>query len=150
MYTTHQLSVQVAAAIGVALFGLHADPVSAAEAAADRRQLLDTYCTTCHNENLKTAGMVLDSAVLDAAHVGSNADVWEKVLRKVKTGQMPPPGQRRPDAETVARFSDELATALDSAAVAAPAAPETFKNYRNPEVSGVRWVWCPPKTAIKL
>ena len=137
---TDQLTVQVALAIGVALLGLNADPVSAAEAAADRRQLLDTYCTTCHNENLKTAGMVLDSGVLDAAQVGSNAEVWEKVLRKVKTGQMPPPGRRRPDADSVTRFAEDLATALDSAAAAAPdpGRPAVHRLNRTEYVNAIR------------
>ena len=140
LHSTDQPAVQVAVAVVVALLGGHAAPLSAAEAATDRRQLLDTYCTTCHNDNLKTAGLVLESGVLDAAQVGSNAEVWEKVLRKVRTGQMPPSGRRRPDTETVTRFSEELATALDTASAAAPdpGRPAVHRLNRTEYVNAIR------------
>jgi hypothetical protein len=85
---------------------------------AARRTLVNTYCVTCHNNKLKTANLVLDS--VDAAHVGANAEIWEKVLRKVRSGQMPPRGGRRPDADATRQFTGQLAQALDDAAAAAP------------------------------
>ena len=135
-----QRTLVVAIGVGVAWFGFNADRVSAAEAETDRRQLLDTYCTTCHNESLRTAGLVLESEALDAGHVGANAEVWEKVLRKLKGGQMPPAGRRRPDADTVARFSRELANALDSAAAAAPdpGRPAVHRLNRTEYVNAIR------------
>ena len=88
------------------------------EFAVRRRQLLNTYCTTCHNAKLKTAGLVLES--VDTSQVGANAQIWEKVLRKVQSGQMPPLGRPRPDKDAVDQFLQHLVAALDAAAAAAP------------------------------
>ena len=54
------------------------------------------YCVTCHNARLKTGGLALDG--LDLARLPEHADVWEKVVRKLRAGVMPPQGVRRPDA----------------------------------------------------
>jgi cytochrome c5 len=61
------------------------------------RALLDQYCVTCHNTRLKTAGLMLDQ--LDLADVKGNTDILEKVVRKLRSGQMPPrgPASSRPD-----------------------------------------------------
>lgn len=66
-----------------------------APAASTQRALLDNYCVTCHNERLKTAGLTLDD--MDLARVGDHAEVWEKVVRKLRAGAMPPAGAPRPD-----------------------------------------------------
>src|SRR5260221_11778457 len=63
---------------------------SAVQSPAEYRALLDKYCVTCHNERTKTAGLLLDKT--DISDVGSGADVWEKVVRKVRVGMVPPPG----------------------------------------------------------
>src|SRR5277367_4851032 len=63
--------------------------------ASSQRALLNKYCVTCHNEKLKTAGLMLDK--VDVEKVSENADVWEKVIRKVRTSAMPPAGLPRPD-----------------------------------------------------
>ena len=55
------------------------------------RALLDRYCVTCHDGRLRTAGLSLDT--MDAARIGDGAEVWEKVV--VKLRPMPPPGSRR-------------------------------------------------------
>ena len=108
----------------LSLLGLFVVPTSlsyAAEAVVDaRRELLDSYCIGCHNDRLKTAGLVLESDVVDAADVSADAEVWEKVLRKVRNGQMPPEGRRRPDGNTAEQFSRALAAALDAVATVAP------------------------------
>jgi mono/diheme cytochrome c family protein len=92
-------------------------PDSSTSAAA-RHDLVAKHCVVCHNSRLKTAGLVLES--LDAERVGENAAIWEKVLRKVQTGAMPPLGSRRPSPEASAHFTRELAAALDRAALASP------------------------------
>ena len=69
---------------------------SAASAAVDVQKIVSTYCVTCHNDTLKTGGLALDRPEL--ADVAAHADVWEKVVRKVRTGMMPPPGVPRLDA----------------------------------------------------
>ncbi len=59
-------------------------------AQAPVRTFLDTYCITCHNQKLHTAGLALDS--VDAAQPSGQAEVWERVIAKLRAGSMPPPG----------------------------------------------------------
>jgi hypothetical protein len=72
----------------------------------------------CHNERLKTGGLALDGA--DVTQVKANAALWEKVVRKVRSGAMPPLGQDRPDQTAVSKFLSALEDALDRAAAASP------------------------------
>ena len=85
---------------------------------APTRPLLDQYCTGCHNERLRTAGLSL--AALDPRHVANDAPTWEKVVRKLRTGAMPPVGVRRPDRATARAFVSTITTELDRAAAASP------------------------------
>ena len=81
--------------------------------------LVQKHCVTCHNDRSKTAGFSLQG--LDLATVPAHADIWEKVLRKVRSGEMPPPTVRvRPDAAESAAFSTFLETTLDQAAAKNP------------------------------
>ncbi len=82
------------------------------------RALLDRYCVTCHNGALRTAGLALDD--LDLARVGDHADVWEKVVVKLRAGMMPPAGRPRPDRAASGRLVAHLETRLDRAAAARP------------------------------
>ena len=91
---------------------------STGSALPDVRALLDRYCVTCHNERLRTAGLALDE--MDLAQVGDGAQVWEKVVRKLRTGMMPPAGRPRPDQAVLHAFVSSLETALDRAAAAKP------------------------------
>jgi hypothetical protein len=61
---------------------------------ASERALLNQYCVTCHNQKLKTGGLELDK--LDTAHVADHAEKWELVVRKLRSGMMPPSGMPRP------------------------------------------------------
>ena len=89
-----------------------------AQTASSPQALIDTYCVTCHNERLKTAGLMLDKT--DLAQAGANAELWEKVLRKLRAGEMPPPGRPRPDAATYAATISVIEKAIDDAAAANP------------------------------
>ncbi|MGE3513277.1 MAG: DUF1592 domain-containing protein, partial [Vicinamibacterales bacterium] len=91
---------------------------AATQTAVPDRSLVDKYCVTCHNQKLKTAGLTLDD--IDFSQPAAHADVLEKVLRKVSTGQMPPAGRPRPDRPVATQFSTALASALDRAAAIAP------------------------------
>src|SRR5438067_13009452 len=85
----------------------------------DRPQaVLNTYCITCHNERAKTGGLALDK--LDVQHVAENSETWEKVVRKLRSGMMPPSGARRPDRASLDRFVTSLETELDRAAAVKP------------------------------
>jgi len=97
-----------------------APPTTAVSASADvpSRELLDRYCVTCHNERLKTGGVVLERLELDA--VEKHAPVLEKVIKKLRSGQMPPGGRPAPDAATRTSFIRSLETALDRSASRAP------------------------------
>jgi hypothetical protein len=80
--------------------------------------LLQKYCLTCHNNKLRTAGLSVEG--LDPTSVAGKSEIFEKILLKVKTGQMPPPNLPRPDGPAVASFSKRLQGALDSEAAAHP------------------------------
>src|SRR5262252_5823653 len=97
-----------------------ATPVTAAppSPSTPTRDVLDQYCVTCHNARLKTAGLQLDS--LDVAQVADHAQQWEKVVTKLRTGEMPPPGRPRPAAETYRSVIAALEQELDAAAAAKP------------------------------
>src|SRR5437868_5784463 len=69
---------------------------------AEHGALLKQYCMTCHSDRLKTAGLTLES--LSISDVGPQAATWEKVVRKVRSGTMPPSGMPRPDSATVEKF----------------------------------------------
>jgi mono/diheme cytochrome c family protein len=76
------------------------------------------YCVNCHNDRIKTAGLALDPMQL--TQVGQNAEVWEKVVRKLRSNAMPPPGVSRPDAATYETMASFLETELDRAAAVRP------------------------------
>ena len=86
-------------------------PAVVAMSAASERALLDQYCVTCHNQRLKTAGLTLDQ--LDLAQIHDHAEVWEKVVRKLRAGMMPPSGLRRPDAPVMESMVTFLEKELD-------------------------------------
>ena len=77
------------------------------------RAVLDTYCVTCHNQRLRTAGLALDS--LDVTTPGANPEVWERVIEKLRARAMPPPGLPRPDAATYQAVAGWLETEIDRA-----------------------------------
>src|SRR6185503_13211927 len=86
--------------------------------AGDPRAVVNKYCITCHSTRLKTAGLVLDT--LDLDKLPDDAEIWEKVVRKLRVGAMPPVGAPRPDAATSDALASWLETTLDHAAAARP------------------------------
>jgi hypothetical protein len=81
--------------------------------------LVSTYCVTCHNDKLKTAGLSLQA--LDLADIPAHGEVWEKVARKLRSGEMPPSTVRsRPDARVAGALAAHLEGTLDRAAAAHP------------------------------
>ncbi len=83
----------------------------------DVREILDTYCVRCHNERRLNGGLALD--VLDVENPIAAADRWETVIRKLRTGTMPPGGVRRPDPAEYDLVASWLETEIDGAASAA-------------------------------
>ena len=86
--------------------------------ASPQRAFLDRYCVTCHNQQLQTAELALDA--VDVTDVGAHAEVWEKVVRKLRAGAMPPASRPRPDAATYETFTTWLESELDRAAATRP------------------------------
>lgn len=85
----------------------------------DRQQaFINGYCIGCHSAKLKTGGLALEG--LDIHHVADHADVWEKVLQKVRSGEMPPKGLPRPTPAEYADLGQSLEKSLDSASAQNP------------------------------
>ena len=101
-------------------------------------------CVTCHSARLKSGDLVLENA--DVAHVANNVEMWEKVVRKLRAGVMPPQGARRPDDATMHALIASLETSLDQAAEAraesrpsaAPSAQSRGVQERDPGSAGAR------------
>jgi hypothetical protein len=91
----------------------------AADATSAHAAYVQKYCTTCHNDKAKTAGLSLQG--LDLDEVPARAEIWEKVLRKVRAGEMPPPNVRvRPPLAESTALASFLETTIDRAALANP------------------------------
>src|SRR5215471_8265800 len=86
--------------------------------ASSQQELVNKYCVTCHNERAKTGGIVLEK--MDVDHPAANAELWEKVIRKVRAGLMPPSGAPRPDRAVLDKFRASLETSIDQAAASKP------------------------------
>src|SRR5580704_12364428 len=87
-------------------------------AANPNRALLDRYCVGCHNQRLKTAKLEMD--LMDIAHPEKDAVIWERAIRKLRGGMMPPPGATKPTAAEVNSLATYLEDSLDKAEAANP------------------------------
>src|SRR5262249_17290715 len=76
------------------------------------------YCVTCHNQKLKTGGLTLDADGI--TNIAQHAEVWEKVVRKVRAGQMPPMGSPKPEPAALTKWVAGVEQALDSEALSQP------------------------------
>jgi uncharacterized protein DUF1592/uncharacterized protein DUF1588/uncharacterized protein DUF1587/uncharacterized protein DUF1585/uncharacterized protein DUF1595 len=113
-------SCQTLAVLAAGLLVTPAEPVRGQQASPDPapRALLNRYCVTCHNDTAKTGGLTL--AAIDVAHPDVDAEVWEKVIRKLRAGLMPPAGAPRPERGALEAFRRGLEASIDRAALAAP------------------------------
>jgi hypothetical protein len=98
-------------AVGITVFAQTQRP-------APPTAMLERYCVTCHNPRLKTAGLVLDPTEL--SRVSSKPEVWEKVVRKLRSFSMPPAGSPRPDPAAYDSAATFLENELDRVAAAKP------------------------------
>src|SRR6185436_5966571 len=80
--------------------------------APDHNGVIRRYCVSCHSDARKTGGLSLAS--FDVAHAAQNAEVTEKVIRKLQAGMMPPPLSPRPDAAAQTSLIAALETNVDS------------------------------------
>jgi mono/diheme cytochrome c family protein len=98
--------------------GPAAGPAAPGPVNASERALLDQYCVTCHNGRLNTGGLALDGLALD--RMPNDAETWERVIRKVRAGLMPPAGVRRPSRAALDAFAGGIERTIDDAAGAHP------------------------------
>ena len=127
IYRIAPLYTTVALVAGLLMGGVMAQPAS------EYRSLVDQYCVTCHNQaiidsppeqadaltsQLRAVGLALDN--LDLSTVGTDGLHWEKVVRKLQAGLMPPAGMPRPEQATLDSFRNWLTSELDSAAAVHP------------------------------
>jgi hypothetical protein len=106
------------------------------------RALIARYCLGCHSQNAKKSGM--ESALritldeLDPAHVEQNPEEWERVVRKIRAGMMPPSGLPRPDAATYESMTAWLETELDRQAVSHVPPPGLHRMNRSEYSNAIR------------
>src|SRR5438105_2797833 len=125
--------VIITAVLGCAIVSQSQQPSPVPE-----RALLERYCMGCHNPTLKSGGLILEK--LDVAHAGEAAETWEKVIRKVRAGMMPPAGAPRPDRAALDSFAANLEMQLDRAAASkpAPASPGLHRLNRTEYANAIR------------
>jgi hypothetical protein len=100
------------------------------------RAVLDKYCVTCHNQRLKTGGLALDTPDLDK--VPSQAETWEKVVRKLRSGTMPPAGLPRPDAATYIHLASWLEEQIDQSSAPYAGRPILHRLNRSEYANAIR------------
>jgi mono/diheme cytochrome c family protein len=110
---------------------------NAASPTSDHSQFLDRYCATCHSERLKSGGLSLVEA--DTSKPGALPELWEKVVRKLRTGVMPPPDAPQPDGAERRAVLTWLETSLDAAWAAKkdPGRTETLRRLNRTEYQNV-------------
>jgi len=112
-------AVGAAAALTVAMLAGCSEPPPE-QAVAQHVELFGRYCTDCHNDAEAAGDMSLEGVT--AADVAARPEVFEDVIRKLRGGLMPPPGEPRPGAEDAHALVVALERHLD--ATAATRGPE--------------------------
>jgi hypothetical protein len=106
------------AAATVAVVAIGAVAALRMHSSQPRWQIVDNYCLGCHNDTDVAGGLALDD--VDRADVAQDAAIWEAVVRKLRTGMMPPKGEPRPDRSVLDALAANLERELDAAAARAP------------------------------
>jgi hypothetical protein len=109
---------------------------AAAWGAENLSAVTERYCTTCHNTEDWAGGLDLTS--VDHEHVDQNAEVWEKVVLKLRAGMMPPPGKQRPSAKETDSIARLLETRLDAGAGVRTTAPALHRLNRAEYANAIR------------
>jgi hypothetical protein len=103
-------------------------PSAAGLQTATPQTVISTYCVSCHNQRLKTAGLALDT--LDPTQPAATPEVWERVIAKLRAGSMPPAGRPRPDTATYRTLATRLESEIDRAWAVHPSAGRTIAVHR--------------------
>jgi hypothetical protein len=83
-----------------------------------RKALVEDYCVMCHNDTAQTGGLSLEA--FDAAHPESNAEIAERMIRKLRAGMMPPSYAARPEPPEIVAFATSLESGIDELYFARP------------------------------
>src|SRR5436190_17035205 len=137
-------SMRIAAVSAICLFLVLSvsgfQTASAAPALSEPRvqAVLKQYCFTCHHQRAKTANLELDTK--DLNHLENDVPAWEAVVRKLRTGMMPPKNASRPDRATLDGVAAWLETGLDRAAALHPnpGSPSLHRMNRNEYANAIR------------
>ena len=92
------------------------------------QELIERYCSSCHNDRLQTAGLSFDR--LDGRNPSDDAEVWERIILKLRSGAMPPAGRPRPEGGALDELAAWLETELDVAALINPNPGRTATLHR--------------------
>ncbi len=99
---------------------------------SDPQLVVQRVCVGCHNDRSRSGNLSLEH--FDVASAGTNAEVAEKMIRKLRAGMMPPPGARRPADEALTGLAQKLETVVDEAASRDPnPGGRTFQRLNRPE-----------------
>ncbi len=107
-----------------------------AQAPSADQQLIKQYCAGCHNDRAKTGGLSLEK--FDVSHPSQDAETWEKVIRKVRAGMMPPGGMPRPDRASMDAFAGRIEAAIDHGAKPNPGTSGLHRLNRAEYANAVR------------
>ena len=135
--TSRTLSIIGYLVVVAGVTGVHAQPLQSSGTSPpvpDQQTFVTQYCVTCHNQQTRSGELTLDA--VDVTNVAADAETWEKVVRKLHGGLMPPPGAPlHPDRTTTDSFVTWLETQLDRAAAANPnpGRTETFHRLNRAE-----------------
>ena len=106
---------------GLQAVGQQPQSATPAASSSPQRALFNRYCLACHNESQAERGTVpVAFESLDLANLGTDAELWEQVVRKMRAGVMPPAGRPRPDVSASEGFVSGVETGLDAVAAARP------------------------------
>ena len=102
----------------VALLPSHVERSSEVLSPREQKALLDEYCVTCHDNDKEKGGLSLEK--FDPARPEANAEVTEKMIRKLRAGMMPPGGAERPEPQALAALAASLEAKIDASAASRP------------------------------
>jgi hypothetical protein len=122
------LPVSVVGVAIAAAAGVYFAPRAHAPSNADEWTVIKKYCFDCHNRDDLAADLAFDK--MSPEHVAADAETWEKAIRKLRSGLMPPAGNPRPDGKAVTELVSWLETEIDTAAEKAAPPPGRVSLHR--------------------
>jgi mono/diheme cytochrome c family protein len=127
-----------ALALSVTASGVQRSPAITAFSPQQAQNVINQYCTGCHNQQGKAGNLALDTK--DLAHLEKDVVAWEAVVRKLRTGMMPPKNAARPDRATLDGLAGWLETGLDREAALHPnpGSPSIQRMNRNEYANAIR------------